>query len=221
MRDEALDDLYQHRFDPDEQRRKLGVWRVLCESFFSRFIEPDETVLDVGAGFCEFINTIRAGHRIAVDANPRITSFAAPGVRAICCRAEAMVDVEANSVDTAFSSNFLEHLPDKQVLAAVVVELRRVVKPNGKLLLMGPNVRYLPGAYWDYFDHHIPLTERSLDELLCLHGFRVEMSLPRFLPYTLKQRLPTWPWLVRLYLAGGRLTFPLLGRQFLVLARKQ
>jgi ubiquinone/menaquinone biosynthesis C-methylase UbiE len=221
MRDESLNTLYQHRFDPDEQARKLAVWKVLCEDFFSQFVDPNDTVLDLGAGFCEFINTIHAANRIAVDANPEIATFAAPGVKAICGKAEELSEIPSNSIDIAFSSNFFEHLPDKKVLSAVVESLHRVIKPNGKLMVMGPNVRYLPGAYWDYYDHHIPLTSRSVDELLFVNGFEVVMNLPRFLPYTIKGKLPAWPWLVKAYLAAKRVTFPLLGKQFFVLARKR
>ncbi len=42
-----------------------------------------------------------------------------------------------------------------------------------------------PGHYWDYFDHLIPLTDRSLAEALEMNGFRVEEQIPRFLPWTM------------------------------------
>jgi len=221
VHDESLNVLYQHRFDVRERERKLAVWKVLCERFFSRHVGAQDTVLDLGAGFCEFINNIHAARRIAVDANPHIATFAAAGVETICCKAEDLTALAMESVDVAFTSNFFEHLPDKKALSAVVASLRRVLKPKGRLMVMGPNIRFLPGAYWDYFDHHIPLTDRSVGEMLHLNGFEVVVNLPRFLPYTIKGRLPTWPWLVRLYLRARWATFPLFGKQFFVLARKR
>ncbi|MEY4580923.1 MAG: hypothetical protein RL701_5626, partial [Pseudomonadota bacterium] len=73
---------------------------------------------------------------------------------------------------------------------------------------------------WDYYDHHIPLTELSIAELLQVHNFRIEESIPRFLPYTVKGRLPTAPWLVKWYLTLRDVSFPLFGKQFLVVGRK-
>jgi hypothetical protein len=83
-----------------------------------------------------------------------------------------------------------------------------------------PNVRYLPGKFWDYFDHHTPLTHLSLVEALTLSGFRAERVVPRFLPYTVKQRgLPRSTMLLRAYLSL-RILWPLFGRQMLVVATR-
>jgi hypothetical protein len=38
-------------------------------------------------------------------------------------------------------------------------------------------------------------------DFLAAHGFRVIECKPRFLPLTIKSRLPVFPWLIRLYLA--------------------
>lgn len=217
---ERLDKLYRHRFEDSDRAAKDEVWRVLCEHFFSNYVNPSDTVLDVGAGYCEFINHIRAGRKIAVDANPELKAFAGPGVEAHERRAEQLDFLESGTVDVAFSSNFFEHLPDKATLTKVVSEVLRVLKPGGRLIVMGPNVKLLPGSYWDYFDHHLPLTEKSVEELLRMVGFDIEKSLSHFMPYTVKSRLPTWGWLVRAYLMVGAPAFKALGRQFLVIAKK-
>jgi predicted SAM-dependent methyltransferase len=57
-------------------------------------------------------------------------------------------DVPAESLDVVFTSNFLEHLPDKASVEQTVKEAGRALKPGGRLICMGPNVKYLPGAYW-------------------------------------------------------------------------
>ncbi|MEY4580171.1 MAG: hypothetical protein RL701_4874, partial [Pseudomonadota bacterium] len=178
--------LYRQRFLTKDREAKELVWQVLCSKFFSQYIQPTDSVVDIGAGYCEFSNNIRAARRIAVDANPELVDCAAPGVETHCGRAEDLSFLADGSIDVAFSSNFFEHLPDKPALNAVVSEIYRVLKPGGKVLVMGPNVKYIPGAYWDYYDHHIPLTELSIAELLQVHNFRIEESIPRFLPYTVK-----------------------------------
>jgi len=64
------------------------------------------------------------------------------------------------------------------------------------------------------------LTEVSIAELLQLQGFRIEKSIPRFMPYTIKGRLPAAAWLVKCYLALSDVSFPLFGKQFFVIGRK-
>jgi len=85
---------------------------------------------------------------------------------------------------------------------------------------MGPNIRVLPGAYWDYSDHHVPLSDKSVSEALLLHGFELRHVEPRFLPYTVKGAGPRWRWLVEAYLATRPLSSALLGKQFLIVAAK-
>ena len=62
--------LYQVRFDESARRRNAAIWCVLCRRFFQRYVPEDATVVDLGAGYCEFINHIRAARRIAVNTNP-------------------------------------------------------------------------------------------------------------------------------------------------------
>jgi hypothetical protein len=84
---------------------------------------------------------------------------------------------------------------------------------------MGPNIKYLAGDYWDFIDHHLPLSHVSLAEALHLAGFAVELSVPRFLPYTMSGKAEQPIWMLKLYLACPAL-WPLAGKQFLIVARK-
>jgi SAM-dependent methyltransferase len=127
--------------------------------------------------------------------------------------------VEAASLDVIFTSNFFEHLPDKAALRAALAQALAALKPGGHLFCLGPNIRHVPGAYWDFFDHHIALTELSLREVLELTGFHILECRARFLPYTAvgKREVPLW--MLRLYLKLP-LLWRLCGAQFLVIARK-
>jgi dolichol-phosphate mannosyltransferase len=118
-----------------------------------------------------------------------------------------------------FASNVLEHVADKVTLLGVLAEARRVLRPGGELLVLGPNIRYVPGAYWDFYDHHIPLTDASLSEALEMSGFSVVERIKRFLPYTTKSRLANLAFLVPLYLKLRPL-WSLFGAQMFVRGRK-
>jgi dolichol-phosphate mannosyltransferase len=212
--------LYRNRFDAAERTRKAGVWEVLYARVFSRWIRSEDTVLDLGAGYCEFINSARARRRIAVDLNPDTVGFAAAGVEVQRASASDLSFLQDGAVNVVFSSNFLEHLPTKEHVSNVIRESLRVLCPGGTLILLGPNVRLIPGVYWDFFDHHIPLSDRSLSELLQLTGFELERVEGRFLPYTTRSALPQAPWLVALYLMLRPFSSHFLGKQFLIVAKK-
>ena len=185
-----LEQLYQQRFPEQELAQKHAIWKVLCEHFFQRYVKPSDTVVDIGAGYCEFINNIDAAQKIAVDLNPDVSRFAAEDVRVINESCTAVAQLPTASVDAVFMSNFLEHLPNKQMVLDTFREAWRILRDGGRIIVLQPNIRFLPGEYWDFFDHHTPLTDRSLVEALQLAGFEPTVVHPRFLPYTTKSRLP-------------------------------
>jgi hypothetical protein len=118
-----------------------------------------------------------------------------------------------------FTSNFFEHLPGKSALGATLDQALRCLKPGGTLIAMGPNIKFLPSAYWDFWDHYLPLSEASLSEGLTTHGFEVTLCIPRFLPYTMANK-PEYPLVfLRLYLKLPP-TWRFLGKQFLITAQK-
>jgi SAM-dependent methyltransferase len=213
-----LQELYRARFaGKSDYRRK--VWMVLSH-FFSRWIPSEADVLDLGCGWCEFINSMNCRRKFGMDLNPDAKRFANTGVCVL--EQDCSVDwkMESESLDAVFTSNFLEHLPTKHALESTLREAHRTLKPGGRFIAMGPNIRFLPGAYWDFFDHHLPLTEQSLSEILVKSGFDVEFERARFLPYTMSRGAEYPVWLLRIYLSWTFL-WRLAGAQFLVVARKR
>ena len=108
-----LKNLYEQRFPERELAQKNAIWQVLCRHFFSRFVRPGDTVVDIGAGYCEFINNIECRVKYAVDLNPNVKRFANPGIHVINEPCTAVATLASDSVDVVFMSNFLEHLPSK------------------------------------------------------------------------------------------------------------
>jgi len=193
---------------------------MLTAVFFNRWISPQAAVLDLGCGYGEFINNIVAREKFAMDLNPDAPKHLAPAVHFFEQDCSTAWPLPENSLDAVFTSNFFEHLPDKECLKRTLRQAFRCLKPGGRLIAMGPNIKFLPGQYWDFFDHHTILTEASLGEVLEMEGFALQQVTPQFLPYTLVNA-PEYPlFLLRIYL-----TLPWLwwvkGRQFLVVAIKQ
>ncbi len=210
--------MYKRRFAGIEQRR-IEVWQTLARHYFHRWIKPTDSILDVGAGYCEFINGIAAGRKYALDSNPASREKAAADVTVLSQEAAEPWPLPGDSIDVVFTSNFFEHLPAKQNIAFCLAEAYRVLRPQGLLIALGPNIRLCFDVYWDFWDHHLPLSDRTMVEAMEIAGFQRELVLPRFLPFTMTGRIPYRPFLVRLYLMLPLAQW-LWGRQFLVMARK-
>jgi SAM-dependent methyltransferase len=209
---------YARRFARTQDYR-ARLWKVLVGSFFQPMVPPGGSVLDLGCGYAEFINAVRCGAKHAIDLNPEAADRVGPDVRLHLHDAARPWPVPDGSLDVVFSSNFFEHLPDKQALQQVIRQARRALKPGGRLICMGPNIRYLPGAYWDFWDHHVPLTDAAVAELLEVEGLTVIRQEPRFLPYRVGGRFHPPTALVRLYLKL-RPAWRVFGKQFLVVAER-
>ena len=77
---EILKQQYQLRF-AELQGYRDQVWQVLCADYFARFIPREATILDLGAGWGEFVNHIDAARKFAMDLNPAVGSRLAPEVK--------------------------------------------------------------------------------------------------------------------------------------------
>ena len=192
-----LSTLYRTRFGASGLEKRLKVWATLNDGFFARLIPATADVLELACGYGEFISTVKAARKYADD----------------------LKFLSAGSVDVVFTSNFLEHLPDKEVLSRVFAEVRRVLRPGGKFIVLGPNIRFAYREYWDFYDHHLPLSDRSLAEGLAATGFTIQRSIPQFLPFTMAGNTPAHPWLIRAYLALP-IAWKVMGKQFLVVATR-
>lgn len=212
-----LSAIYDKRLGNDIQKR-IELYKVLCSDFFQKYIPLDSTVLDLAAGYCEFINQIKAGEKIAVDVNPDTIKFANKNVRVINSTSINMSEIKDNSVDIAFTSNFFEHL-SKEDIVKTIEETHRILKPNGDFLILQPNIRYCYKDYWMFYDHITPLDDRSLTEVFTVHNFEVIECIPRLLPYTTKSKLPVSPLLLKIYLRIPLLRY-LVGSQAFIRAKK-
>jgi SAM-dependent methyltransferase len=211
--------LYRFRFRESERPQKMRIWKVLCERFFQSLIGDRKTVLDLACGYGEFISNIRASKKYGVDLNPDARNYLGSDVEFHLSRADKIEAIAGNSIDVVFTSNFLEHLKTKEECDAVLREVLRILKPSGRFIALGPNIRYLANRYWDFYDHSLPLSHLSLEEGLAQAGFEIETVIPRFLPYTTRSILPQSSTLIVLYLKLP-LVWRVLGKQFLLVGRK-
>ena len=215
---EDLQRIYGARFSDNLEYRK-HVWSVLVGDWFGKFVQPADAVLDLGCGYGEFINTVRCAKKFAMDLNPDAPRFLSKDIQFLLQDCSARWELPDASLDVVFTSNFFEHLPDKAALGRTLDEIHRCLRKGGRLIAMGPNIKYLPGAYWDFWDHYVALTEASLKEALVTRKFEVDVCLAKFLPYTMASG-PRYPLaFLRAYLKMP-FAWSVFGKQFLLVASR-
>ncbi len=193
--------------------RRESLWAHLTP-YLAKYVPPDAAVLELGAGYCYFINRVHAARRVAVDSSPDLLRWKGSSVEAHVSDAlEYLRTAEAEQFDFVFASNFFEHFEWPQ-LNEMLRLLHRAIRPGGRLAIIQPNFRLVPGRYFDDYTHRAIFTDVSVRDWLASGGFRVIKLVPRFLPFTVKSAAGRLTFLVPLYL---RLPFrPFAGQMFAV-----
>ena len=211
-----LPELYDARFDEREVSAKDAVWREIVR-YLTRYMDPSAPVLDLACDRGHFIRLVTATERWATDIRDMRSSLP-DDIRFVQSSGLNLAAVVPNGYfGTVFMSNYLEHLDSSDSVIDQLRVARQLLRPGGRVIVLQPNIRLVGPRYWDFIDHKVALTERSLLEAAELADLRTVKLITRFLPYSTKGRLPADPRLVRAYLA-----FPpawmLLGRQTLLVA---
>ena len=214
-----LPELYEARFDEREISAKDAVWHEIV-GVLLRYVDLDQPVLDLGCDRGHFIRWVKATERWATDVRdmrdvlPRDVHF-----------------VQASGLDlgnvippghfgTIFMSNYLEHLQSSDQVIDQMRIAADLLRPRGRVIVLQPNIRLVGPRYWDFIDHRVALTERSLLEAAELANLTTIDLITRFLPYSIKGRLPTAPALVRAYLRF-RPAWWLMGKQTLFVGERR
>jgi SAM-dependent methyltransferase len=214
-----LERIYGHRWDERELRELGAVWTILVQDYFQKLVPVDGRILDIGCGFCHFLNAVKGAQRIGVDANPAAARFAGPGVEVLRIENLDLLELPDGTFDFIFVSNFLEHLDSSKDVLALLRRVHSLLSERGRVAILQPNFRLLGWRYFDFIDHKTILTDASMREALDLAGLQIEREVDRFLPYTSKSRTPRHPALVRIYLRIPAL-WPLFGKQSLFVASR-
>lgn len=216
---EDLNKIYQIRFSGLEEYRN-AVWKILVKDFFSKWIPKGSAVLDLGCGYGEFINNVEGCRNHAMDLNPDAAKHLRKEVSFHEQDCSEPWAIAPNSLDVIFTSNFFEHLPNKEALSRTIAHAKDTLKPRGRIIALGPNISVLKGKYWDFWDHHVALSDQSLGELFEIHGLTIEKSIRRFLPYNMVRVRKSPLFFVSVYLRIPWL-WQMVGKQFLVVAQKK
>ncbi len=204
-----------HEVTYQDLGKRGGVWKALG-GYLQRYIPADAAVLDLGAGYCGFINNIKAREKHALDLSPEVRKHAHPDVIAHVGDVADLSMLGSGSMDAVFASNLIEHLDDDP-LAYTLSEVTRVLRTGGRFIVMQPNFAYAYRNYFDDFTHRRIYTHVSLRDVLMTQGFRIVALHKKFTPYSMRSSIPAHPWLVSLYL---RSPFKPMAGQMLIVGEK-
>jgi hypothetical protein len=188
---------FDSRLAYDKKRKVL--WNTLARTVFQPWISPENTVVELGAGYCDLINSIQARERIAVDMWPRFTDFAQKGVQTYVDSVTQLDFLKDASIDVVLASNLFEHLSQDEFKFCLLA-LQKKMRVGGKLIVLQPNFKYAFRSYFDDYTHQSIWTLDSLCDFLSAHQFLPTVRLARFLPLSIKSRFPVHSLLIRAYL---------------------
>lgn len=202
---------FETRYTYNSGRAK--VWRAISE-FLQKWIKEDVSILEIGCGYCDFINQIKSVRKSAIDYDEKSIEYKNSDVD---FKQISILDYEFETkFDVIFASNFLEHFSTEEI-SEILKKCYGGLKKNGLFILIQPNYYYSYRSYWDDYTHKTALTHNSIQDILKIHGFDVVDIKKRFLPFSFKSKLPASYWLTKLYLLSPIKPF---AKQMLIIAIK-
>lgn len=211
------DRIYEYRFKGVDRDKKLSTWKIIAEFIHEKLGKPS-SMIDPAAGDCEFINQVPAKERWAVDMGEHTKRAAQSDVKVVIGN-NLDVTLPLNYFEGVYVSNFLEHLHSQEDVATFLERMFAILKPGGKIAIMGPNFKYCAANYFDFADHTVILTELGVAEHLYGAGFEVKEVHDRFLPLSFRGKIPVTDFLVKMYFQMP-FAWRFMGKQFLLVAQK-
>lgn len=211
--------IYEYRFQGIDKAKKKIVWQEIAKFMYEKLQKPTR-ILDPAGGMCEFINSVPAAEKWTIDLNAAfLQQHANADIKQVIGN-NLEVELPENYFDAVFISNFLEHLHTQEEVAFFLERMCKTLRKGGYIAVMGPNFKHTAKQYFDFADHTVILSELGVAEHLYGAGFEIEKIYPKFLPLSFRGGLPVNAVLVKLYFQLP-LAWRFLGKQFLVIAKKQ
>ena len=147
----------------------------------SKLNSESKQILDIGAGTGDFLNTAKNKGWKIEGVEPNTHAKALARQKGIDLHFNT-TDFESQSFDVITMWHVLEHIPDVE---NQIKELKRLIKPNGYVIIAVPNFKSYDALYyksfWAAYDvprHLWHFSKNSIQKLFKEEGFSLEKVLP-------------------------------------------
>jgi SAM-dependent methyltransferase len=190
------DQYFQTRLSYEPKRD--AIWKPIVR-YLQRYVPENAKILELGAGYCSFINQIEGVEKHALDKSNIIKNYASADVKTHIQDCTNLGSFHTGYFDAVFSSFLFEHLSREQ-LNTVLKHLRRIIRKDGVIITLLPNFKLIYRHYFDDYTHLQVFSHVSFADFMVSQGFEVSEVQARFLPYSFKSKFPKSALLTSLYL---------------------
>lgn len=153
--------------------------RYLYKKWTTYFL-PGERVLDIGCGNGMFMEMLK---EVGVESdgldfdNQKVTQGRAKGLNIRNQKAEDFLADKTLTYDGIFLGHIIEHIPPKELLN-LLLQCTRALKPNGKVIILTPNIAHPPVVenFWLDLTHIRPYPRKLVEVILQGLGLTVKES---------------------------------------------
>ena len=207
-------DYFKTRLEHD--KRRSSVWHVLAD-FIQPHIPKSSILLELGSGYCDFINAIHAREKHALDTFTELGNYAQKDIITHIMPASKITQFDDEQFDVVFASNFFEHI-EMNECETVLAQVYRILKYHGKIIILQPNFKYGYKEYFDDYTHKTIFTHISFSDILKKNGFTIQKIIKKLLPFSIKKNLPKSSFLLWFYIRSPIRPFAC---QMFIVAEKQ
>ena len=171
------------------------IIQFLVERILPTLDEPNPRILDVGCGTGANLKMlVDYGRAEGVDISPQAVDFCRErGLDSVKLGAIEDLPYEDGAFELVTALDVVEHLDDD---VAGLCEMRRVLRPDGRLLLFVPAFMFLWGVQDDVSNHRRRYTLPGLLKAVEAAGFSIEWAsyanISFFLPVLLVRSVMRW-----------------------------
>ncbi len=131
-------------------------------------LKDDHLVLDLNSGFDGLYNELAQSpaEYLSLEQNPQIREFLKKnGIKAEDWNIPK-IPLPDNSVNYVLSVPFIEHLPTYLDAVKLLIEIKRVLRPGGRLLMVVPNYLRLKEIFFEDYKHGWVTTKKRMNDML-------------------------------------------------------
>ena len=119
-----------HAVHLTEDPARALVWRAIADHL-APWVSPDSHALEIGAGYCCWINAVRAKRKVAVDIWPDMPAMLLRAWSRYGSRSNDLPSLGHEVFDVVLASNVIEHFVP-ETASDIVGNVAALLKPGGR-----------------------------------------------------------------------------------------